>query len=83
MQDAVWRALNLTLSTMIGAVMGGSDGMAIGFASGLCLILAPDGVQFLARYRPRILMATLRLKAALWRTLPAFVRGRIEYRRRV
>jgi hypothetical protein len=81
-QDAAWRALNLSLSTMIGAVLNGSDGMAIGFAFGLCLILAPDGAQFLADLRPRASLWALRLQAAIWRALPGGLRTRIEERRR-
>ncbi len=81
-QDAVWRALNITLSTTIGTVIGGSDGMAIGFAFGLCLILAPDGAQLLAVLRPRVSLAARQMKAAMWRALPAFIRTRIEDWRR-
>ncbi len=81
-QDAAWRALNITLSTMIGGLLGGSDGLAIGFAFGLCLILAPDGARFLLGQRPRIANAALTLGAGLWRTLPSSVRARIEERRR-
>lgn len=74
-----WVGVNLVLSLLIGAALGGQDGAAIGFLLGVVLVKTPDILAQGMRWARQGVRALTPLGL---RAMPRILRERIEERGR-